>query len=546
MEYPVWQLTTLGGGFWVALISTVHVFVAQFAVGGGLFLVVTERMARKSGSQPMLDYVRKHSKFFLLLTMVFGAVTGVAIWFSIALLAPGGALTLIHQFLFAWATEWVFFLAEIVSLLVYFYGWDRLDAGKHMAVGWLYFFFGWMSLFMINGIIGFMLTPGDWLETRYFWDGFFNPTFWPQLFFRTALCVMLAGLFGFVTGTRIDDEEARGRIVRTCAVWTLIGLVTALPTGWWYIMALPAAQYELAMQESARVAWFMDSFWIFGPAVLVGGLALGIRMPKSVGFPLALAIMLLGLGLTGSFESVREAARKPYIIWGYLYSNGIAPGDMDTINEAGMLKAAKWVPEDLREVTEDNELEAGRWLYQLQCASCHAINGPLNDIMPKSAKYTEAGFDAFLAGMGKLNRYMPPFAGTGDERAALAAYVIRDLHGREAGELAMAEPGDAEIPEYDPDEAEYVLLAWADKGLRFATDTKAIRLRPAGQNLNAMLLLRGGFPEKITEDVTVSFTAPDGFPELSDDMAANDEGTLRAEGSRCCPTPNPDTTRIPP
>lgn len=535
MEYPVWQLSTLGGGFWVALISTVHVFVAQFAVGGGLFLVVTERMARNANSPAMLEYVRKHSKFFLLLTMVFGAVTGVAIWFSIALLAPGGALTLIHQFLFAWATEWVFFAAEIVSLLVYFYGWDRMNPRDHMTVGWLYFFFGWMSLFMINGVIGFMLTPGEWLETRNFWDGFFNPTFWPQLFFRSALCAMLAGLFGFVTGTRIKDEEARGKIVRTCAAWTLGGLALAALTGTWYIAALPPAQYQLAMQESSRVAWFMNSFWVFGPAVIIGGLVLGIRMPKTVGFPLALVVMLLGLGLTGSFESVREAARKPYIIWGHLYSNGIAPSQMETINQEGMLKSAAWVPEDLREVTEDNELEAGRWLYQLECAACHSIDGPLNDIMPKAAKYTEAGFDAFLAGMGYLGRYMPPFAGTEDERAALAAYVIRDLHGRKAGELALAEPQETDIPEYDAEEASHVLLAWADKGLRFATDTQAIRLRPAGQNLNALLLLRDSFPEKIAEDVTVSYAVEKGFPETSGTMKTNDEGIFRAEDVKLLP-----------
>lgn len=529
MDYPVWQLSTLGGGFWVALISTVHVFVAQFAVGGGLFLVVTERMARKANSTPMLDYVRKHSKFFLLLTMVFGAVTGVAIWFSIALLAPGGALTLIHQFVFGWATEWVFFAAEIVSLLVYFYGWDRLSPREHMTVGYLYFFFGWMSLFLINGIIGFMLTPGDWLETRNFWDGFFNPTFWPQLAFRTALSAMLAGLFGFVTGTRIEDETARSAIVRTCAGWTIVGVAAAAVTGWWYIAALPPEQYQLAMEKSARVATFMKGFWIFGPAVIIGCLVLAVRMPRKVGFPLALIVMLLGLGLTGSFESVREAARKPYIIWGYLYSNGIAPDRMETINEKGMLQSAAWVPENLREVTPDNEMEAGRWLYQLECAACHSVGGPMNDLMPKTAKYTEAGFDAFLSGMGLVNRYMPPFAGTDDERAALAAYLIRELHNREPGEMLLAEPGEAHPESFDAEGASHALFVWADKGLRFAIDSDLISLRPPRENLNAQLVLRDMLPEKISEDVTVEYTLQKGFPKVSGEMKPNDEGVFRAE-----------------
>jgi mono/diheme cytochrome c family protein len=535
MEFPVWQLTTLGGGFWIALISVVHVYVAQFAVGGGLFLVVIERMARKSGSKEFMDYAKRNSKFFLLLTMVFGAVTGVAIWFTIALLAPDAALTLIHQFVFGWATEWVFFLAEIVSLLVYYYGWERLSARDHQIVGGLYFFFGWMSLFMINGIIGYMLTPGEWLETGNFWDGFFNPTFWPQLVFRTALSVTFAGLFGFVTGTLIKEEKSRGTVVRTCAAWTVAGMALVALTGMWYIHSLPPEQYQLAMEESARVEWFMNSFWWVGIAVLVGGLLLGIRMPRSLGFPVALVVLLLGLGLTGSFESIREAARKPYIIWGERYSNSILPEQMPEINEKGFLKAAKWIPADLRDVTAENELEAGRWLFQYQCASCHSIGGPMNDILPHTDKYTEAGFDAFLSGMGKISRYMPPFAGTPDERAALSAYIVRDLHGLEPGELAIAEPGEADVPEYDPEEAEFVLFAWADKGLRFVSESGIIRLRPSGETLNASLIYRGMLPEIVSEGMSMEYELEQGYPEASGTMTPGDYGGFKAEGIKVEP-----------
>ena len=42
MNYPVWDLTTFGGGFLIAFIAVVHVLVSHFAVGGGLFLVALE------------------------------------------------------------------------------------------------------------------------------------------------------------------------------------------------------------------------------------------------------------------------------------------------------------------------------------------------------------------------------------------------------------------------------------------------------------------------------------------------------------------------
>ncbi|HMB15721.1 MAG TPA: cytochrome ubiquinol oxidase subunit I, partial [Pelovirga sp.] len=172
MNYPVWELTTYGGGFLIALIAVVHVFVAHFAVGGGLFLVAMENKAYQEEDQGLLDYVKKHSKFFLLLTMVFGGMTGVGIWWIISLVSPGATSVLIHIFVFGWAAEWVFFLAEIIALFIYFYTFGKMDRQNHLRVGMIYFFCAWMSLFLINGIIGFMLTPGGWSENQNFWSGF--------------------------------------------------------------------------------------------------------------------------------------------------------------------------------------------------------------------------------------------------------------------------------------------------------------------------------------------------------------------------------------
>src|SRR5688500_6135997 len=72
MNYPLWDLPA--AGLLIAFVAIVHVFVAHFAVGGGLFLVWTERKARRENDAALLDYVRRHSRFFILLTLVFGAV----------------------------------------------------------------------------------------------------------------------------------------------------------------------------------------------------------------------------------------------------------------------------------------------------------------------------------------------------------------------------------------------------------------------------------------------------------------------------------------
>src|SRR5512133_545086 len=189
MNFPVWDVPRVGGSLLIAAIAILHVFVAHFAVGGGLFLVWTERRAYRTNDQRLLQYVRAHSRFFVLLVLVFGAVSGVGVWWIIALISPSATSVLIHSFVWAWASEWVFFFVEIAAAFVYYYGWDRLDRRTHLAVGWIYFAAAWLSLFVINGILTFMLTPGRWLATRSLADGFFNPTMLPSLVLRTAAAV---------------------------------------------------------------------------------------------------------------------------------------------------------------------------------------------------------------------------------------------------------------------------------------------------------------------------------------------------------------------
>src|SRR5271166_3703097 len=104
MNYPVWQLA-FTGGLLIAAIAVLHVFVSHFAVGGGAYLVLTERRAYSSNDSELLGYVRHHSKFFALLTLVFGAVTGVGIWFTIGLVSPEATSSLIHTFVWGWAID---------------------------------------------------------------------------------------------------------------------------------------------------------------------------------------------------------------------------------------------------------------------------------------------------------------------------------------------------------------------------------------------------------------------------------------------------------
>jgi hypothetical protein len=76
MNYPIWDIPLIGGGLLIGFVAIIHVFVSHFAVGGGLYLALTERKAIKENNKALIDYLKKHSRFFLLLTVVLGAVSG--------------------------------------------------------------------------------------------------------------------------------------------------------------------------------------------------------------------------------------------------------------------------------------------------------------------------------------------------------------------------------------------------------------------------------------------------------------------------------------
>jgi len=424
VNYPVWEVPILGGGLLIGAIAILHVFVAHFAVGGGLYLVLTERRAYRTADEGLLQYLRGHSRFFILVVLVFGAVSGVGIWWTIGLVTPPATSTLLHVFVWAWAIEWVLFFVEIVAALVYYYGWDRLDRRSHLAVGWIYAAAAWLSLFVINGILSFMLTPGRWLDlplgSRSLWGAFANPTMLPSLIIRTMVAVALAGLYALLTAAAIEDSDLRPRVTRYAAAWVLPAAVILPLAGAWYILAIPRLARAISMGGSPPVTIFAGLSVAFSAVLFVFTFLGPFQRPQAFSLPFAVLLVLLGLGTTAVTEWVREAVRKPYLIYGYMYSNGITHAEADRIDREGALGGARWA--SVREVQPENRLEAGEELYRLQCASCHTREG-FNSIRFAVLGWREEFIDFQLRYLDELKGFMPPFFGTVKERQALAAWL---------------------------------------------------------------------------------------------------------------------------
>lgn len=151
---------------------------------------------------------------------------------------------------------------------------------------------------------------------------------------------------------------------------------------------------------------------------------------------LTVIVMIAAMGYMGAFEWTREAARRPYVINEIMYSNGILKKDVERISQEGFLKNAKWVQN--KEVTQANQLEAGRELFLHQCFACHTLGGFNNDIVGRTKNMSYAAMQKYLATIHEKRYFMPPFVGNEAELKALAAYLTAVLHKKPLAEDADA------------------------------------------------------------------------------------------------------------
>lgn len=441
MQYPVWYLPEIGGGALIALIAVFHVFISHFAVGGGLYLVMAEKKGLREHSDAILEFTRRHARFFLLVTMVLGSISGVGVWFIIALVNPAATSLLIHNFVFGWAAEWVFFLVEIGAAFVYYYMFGRMDSSTHLKVGYLYFFAAWMSLLLINGIIGVMLTPGGWAESGSFWQGFFNPSFLPSLAFRTCMAVLMAGCYGYLTASWSENHEVRVSMTRFSGIWSLAALIGAIPSALWYMAVLPVSAQQLVQGKSPTIALALQYGAVAVVLLLAITLVAGIIRPNLNNRLVAALAMACAFITLGSFEWTREAARRPYVINEVMYSNSILKDEVAGLNSDGFLRSALWVA--THEVTAENRMAAGRDLYIQQCYSCHTLGGANNDLVSRTADMSYQALTGYIGRIHEIRSFMPPFVGTKAEAGALAAYIAGELHGKDTA-VAVPAAGDSQ------------------------------------------------------------------------------------------------------
>lgn len=373
--------------------------------------------------------------FLLIFSYVIGSITGPGIWYTATAASPRGISALIHNFVWVWATEWIFFLFEVVGVfaLVYFIG--KVDRRTHLTLTYTFALASLGTLMLIIGIISFMMWPGTdaYYVTGSASDAFFGINTFPHMFLRIGFMVMLSGVIGLFISSALPDQKLRKELTRKLGMVSMLGGFLVLFFFMWYVSTLPESAevlLEIYLPDimATRIG-LMIAFSIY--------FAVAILAPRMINKSLA-GVMIAVILIVGIWpgEKLRESLRKPYVAGRYMYSNQIisrdVPGkgiksEVEKLARVGFLKASPWVPERLKTITPENKLEVGELLTKRACSNCHSLEptGKFRPLMQRIAGWDAQTIKIFMQSSlatGAIT-YMPKIDLPDEEFDAMATWM---------------------------------------------------------------------------------------------------------------------------
>ena len=143
-----------------------------------------------------------------------------------------------------------------------------------------------------------------------------------------------------------------------------------------------------------------------------------------------------------------EMLRKPYVVYNYIYSNGIHKSDVKELVDAGFLNKGKWANALAQSASSDTE--RGEIIFRYECMACHTIKGYRS--MKKLLGVRDEDAITSLLQMlkdpdPKKNNYsgiMPPLAANDGELKCLAKYLATvNVKARETSSNSSVQPEEA-------------------------------------------------------------------------------------------------------
>ncbi|MFC1822403.1 cytochrome ubiquinol oxidase subunit I [Thermodesulfobacteriota bacterium] len=197
LEFPA-----LGAKWAIGSIALFHTAVASLAIGFAFFVTVAQILGYLQKDR-RYDFLAKRIQLIHVCIYNIGTINAIGLVFLLSGLYPQFWSQIFVQFYWALVVEEFLFFLLATTLTFHYFFWDRMWGHKklHIFLGALLTPFFFLQVYIINGIGGFMLTPGFGeaeasLRTGILgWDklGFYNPSFLMLTLHRALANVAYAG-----------------------------------------------------------------------------------------------------------------------------------------------------------------------------------------------------------------------------------------------------------------------------------------------------------------------------------------------------------------
>jgi cytochrome bd-type quinol oxidase subunit 1 len=207
--YPLFYVPNIGSAWLMGLTGAIHIMASHTSVGAALLFAFLAHKAQKENRTDLYDYMKRYGMFLLIFSYVIGSITGPGIWYTATAASPRGISALIHNFVWVWATEWVFFVYEVLGVFALIYFIDKVDRKTHLKLTYTFAIASVGTLALIIGIISFMMWPGTeaYYATGSASDAFFGTNTFPHMFLRIGFMIMMSGIIGMIISSAMRKEN---------------------------------------------------------------------------------------------------------------------------------------------------------------------------------------------------------------------------------------------------------------------------------------------------------------------------------------------------
>jgi cytochrome d ubiquinol oxidase subunit I len=272
----------------MALSLGTHIIIACLGMAFPFLVVVAEWRGNRTGDAIYTTLARRWAKAMGVLFAV-GAVSGTILSFEFGILWPrwmgryGAVMGL------PFAIEGFAFFLEAIFIGIYLYGWDRLPARVHQAVGMGIGVAGVASAFFVvaangwmNDPTGFHIVGGKVVDVKP-WAALFNSALWPEATHMILAAFIVAGC---LVATPHAWALLRGRGTRYHRVGLALALTVAMIAAPAQVVVGDWAARHIAQKQPIKLAALEGvSHTTKGAALHIGGIYIdgevkgGIRIP---------------------------------------------------------------------------------------------------------------------------------------------------------------------------------------------------------------------------------------------------------------------------